>query len=103
MSYPSGESFTEKICEIIRTCGESGVKHFSMKKDGFDVEFVLGGEVALTPASNLYPKQQIVENDANVYDNDTKQDELPDEPNIADLALEDPELYEHLMKEQLNG
>lgn len=74
-----------------------------MKKDGFDVEFVLGGEVALTPASNLYPKQQMVENKSDVYDNDTKQDELPEEPSIEDLALEDPELYEAYMKAELDG
>lgn len=79
------------------------MRHFSMKRDGFDVEFVLGGDIALTPASNLYPQQQLVENDQIMYDNDTKQEELPEEPNIADLALEDPEAYELLMREQLDG
>lgn len=77
----------------------------SVKKGDIDIEFVLGGEVSLTPNSNLYPQHlgQGVENESALYDNDTKKDhELPEEPDLADLALEDPELYEQVMKEQLD-
>ena len=43
----SGQNFTSQLCEIIKTCGESGIAHFSMRCDDIDVEFVMNGNVAL--------------------------------------------------------
>ena len=99
----SGQNFTSQLCEIIKTCGESGIAHFSMRCDDIDVEFVMNGNVSLTPASRLYQSQENLDNTSGVYDNDTKQDELPNEPDIEELALEDPELFEQYMKAELDG
>lgn len=97
-------SFIEQVCAIIKQSGESGVRHLSIKNGDIDLEFVIGGDVALTPSSNLY-KENIpsVENQHDLYDNDTNDEELPDEPDLADLALEHPELYEAAMKVDLDG
>lgn len=103
----NGESFTDCVVAILDAAGRNGVRHMSVKRGDVDIEFVLGGDVVLTPSSNLYPKElkQGVENEGDLYDNDTerKDDDLPDEPNLADIAIENPELYEHIMKEQLDG
>lgn len=60
------------------------------------MEFVLGGDVALTPASMLYK----VENDQELYDNSTVDDapeEQQPEIDIEELALSDPLGYEKIM------
>ena len=97
-------SFTKEICDIIKQAGESGVRHMALKMGEIDIEFVMGGDVALTPSSNLYKElPPDVEKKSELYDNDTNDDDLPDEPNLADLALENPELYEAAMKVDLDG
>lgn len=86
----NGLTSTE-ICQILESAGKAGVKHFAYG----DLEFVMGGEVALTPASVLYQ----VENDANMYDNNTEEDiaDTKEDVNIEELALSDPLQYEKLM------
>jgi hypothetical protein len=105
MKSENGESFTDCVVAIIEAAGRNNIRHLSLKRGDIDIEFVMNGEVALTPSSNLYPThlEQGVENKDNMYDNGTDDEELVEEPNLADLALEDPELYEQVMKEQLDG
>ena len=100
----SGQTSIKEVCDILKAASEAGVMHLSLRKGDFDLEFVLNGDVALTPSSNLYYEDlhKPVDVAGELYHNDTRQEVLPDEPNFSDLALEDPELYEQIMKEQLD-
>jgi len=77
----------------------------SFKHGGLDLELVIGGQVALTPASNFHQSTQRVELQEEVYNNgDTEVEEqfkpMLTEEDIDELAFSNPELYEEIMKNE---
>jgi hypothetical protein len=68
------------------------------------LEFVLSSDVALTPASTLYNRPDLVPNveiESKVSDNDTEEPEKEaDVVDIEELALSDPVAYEKFLEQR---
>ena len=95
-SSTSGLTSTD-ICNILESATKAGVKHFSYRVNGADLEFVLGNEpIALTPASSLYDHSTIEES-AEIGDNDDDAVSEKDPIDMSELMISDPVEYERLL------
>jgi len=79
------------ICDIIKACADSGVKHFVFG----ELEFVLDDAVPTKYAE----QNKVVEYSDTVDDNEDKAPEEVEEFDMAELALSDPLRYEELMNQ----
>jgi len=93
MKSENGQIFTDKICNIIKVCAESGVKSFKLAD--MVIEF---DDKMLTTDNIAYSNPVAISNELedNVEESDYSED--------VDLALVDPQAYENqVMGEDDNG